>query len=97
MESVFENQHEYYLNILRMKVKICLMSIVYKKAIVLSNDGRKEFSTGEIVNMMSVDIQTIEDCLQLSMFFIKFSKFGQLLIYFPQIQLTSFGRLPYSL
>ena len=44
-----------------MKVKTCLMSTVYKKALVLSNDGRKDFSTGQIINMMSVDVQAIVD------------------------------------
>ena len=61
MESVFDNQHEYYLHVLQMDVKTCLMSTVYKKALVLSNDGRRQFSTGQIVNMMSVDIKAIED------------------------------------
>lgn len=48
LESMFESQYEFNLGVLQMKVKTCLMSTVYKKALVLSTDGRKEFSTGQI-------------------------------------------------
>ena len=68
LESLFDNQHEYYLSVLQMKVKTCLISTVYKKALVLSNDGRKNFSTGQIVNMMSVDVQAIVDCIMMGAF-----------------------------
>ena len=54
-------QYEFNLGVLQMKVKTCLMSTVYKKALVLSNDGRRDFSTGQIINMMSVDVQAIVD------------------------------------
>ena len=61
-------QYEFYLGVLQMKVKTCLMSTVYKKALVLSNDGRKDFSTGQIVNMMSVDVQALVDYILMSRF-----------------------------
>lgn len=47
-DLLFTNQHEYCLGVLQMKAKTCLTSIVYRKALVLSNDGRKGFSTGQI-------------------------------------------------
>ena len=50
-----------------MKVKTCFMSTVYKKALFLSADGRKDFSTGQIINMMSVDVQAIVDYISMSM------------------------------
>ena len=67
-ESMFESQYEFHLGVLQMKVKTCLMSTVYKKALVLSNDGRKEFATGQIVNMMSVDVQALVDYVSMSRF-----------------------------
>ena len=70
LESTFESQYEFYLGVLQMKVKTCLISTVYKKALVLSTDGRKEFSTGQIVNLMSVDVQAIVDYISFSMYLI---------------------------
>ncbi|XP_058652419.1 ATP-binding cassette sub-family C member 2-like [Onychostoma macrolepis] len=43
--------------ILGMKVRTALMAAVYKKALVVSNDSRKESTAGEIVNLMSADAQ----------------------------------------
>ena len=70
LDSLLANQYEYCLGVLQMKVKTCLTSIVYKKALVLSNDGRREsgFSTGQIINMMSVDVQIIVDYVNMVSF-----------------------------
>ena len=54
LESIIESQYEFYLGVLSMKVRTCLMSIIYKKSLVLSNDGKKDFNTGEIINLMGV-------------------------------------------
>lgn len=64
-ESMFDAQYMFSLGVLQMRFRTCLLSIVYKKALVLSNDGRKEFSTGQIVNMMGVDVQAIVDYINL--------------------------------
>ena len=66
LDSLFDNQYEFNLGVLQMRVKTCLMSTVFKKALVLSNDGRKDFSTGQIINMMSVDVQSIVDYIMMS-------------------------------
>jgi ABC-type multidrug transport system fused ATPase/permease subunit len=47
-----------------MKIKSSLTSIIYNKSIVLSNDTRQESSTGDIVNLMSVDVQRLQDLVQ---------------------------------
>ena len=54
LESIIANQYEFNLGVLSMKVRTCLISTVYKKSLVLSNDGRKDFNTGEIINLMAV-------------------------------------------
>ncbi|RXN06628.1 canalicular multispecific organic anion transporter 1-like protein [Labeo rohita] len=46
---------------LGMKVRTALMAAVYKKALVVSNDSRKESTAGEIVNLMSADAQRFND------------------------------------
>ena len=47
-----------------MKIKSSLTSVVYNKSLVLSNEARQESSTGDIVNLMSVDVQRLQDLVQ---------------------------------
>lgn len=44
----------------RMRVRAGLVSVIYKKALVLSNDERGR-ATGDIVNLMSVDATRLQD------------------------------------
>jgi ABC-type bacteriocin/lantibiotic exporter with double-glycine peptidase domain len=59
IESVQYNQYEYIIISIAMRVKSCMISAIFKKGLKLSSLGKKEFSTGEIVNLMSVDTQRI--------------------------------------
>lgn len=43
-----------------MRVRAGLVSMIYEKALILSNDGRSSAS-GDIVNLMSVDAMRLED------------------------------------
>ena len=43
-----------------MRVRAGLVSVIYNKALVLSNDERSR-STGDIVNLMSVDAMRLQD------------------------------------
>ena len=45
---------------LRMRVRAGLVTVIYKKALVLSNDERSR-ATGDIVNLMSVDASRLQD------------------------------------
>lgn len=47
-----------------MRFKASLTSAIYKKAMVLSNEDRAAKTTGDIVNLMSVDTQRIQDLSQ---------------------------------
>ncbi|KAI3406538.2 YCF1 [Candida oxycetoniae] len=49
---------------LGMKIRSSLTSAVYDKSLVLSNDSKQESSTGDIVNLMSVDVQRLQDLVQ---------------------------------
>lgn len=44
----------------RMRVRAGLVSVIYKKALILSNDERGRAS-GDIVNLMSVDATRLQD------------------------------------
>ncbi|KAH0624906.1 hypothetical protein JD844_032807, partial [Phrynosoma platyrhinos] len=54
--------HQVYqrLNILTaVKIKTAVVGLVYKKALNLSSSSRQKYTTGEIVNLMSADIQQL--------------------------------------
>lgn len=46
---------------LGMKIKSSLTSVVYNKSMVLSNESKQQSNTGDIVNLMSVDVQRLQD------------------------------------
>lgn len=58
--------HQYFQKAfdLGMKIKTSLTSVIYNKALVLSNETKQEASTGDIVNLMSVDVQRLQDLVQ---------------------------------
>ncbi|XP_054154950.1 ATP-binding cassette sub-family C member 2-like [Oppia nitens] len=60
----FCNAYSYEIfNTMGIRVKSCLTSAIYRKALVLSNDSKRLTPNGEIVNMMTVDCQRIIDYL----------------------------------
>ncbi|KAK6461643.1 P-loop containing nucleoside triphosphate hydrolase protein [Scheffersomyces coipomensis] len=58
--------HQYFQRAfdLGMKIKSSLTSVIYNKALVLSNETKQESTTGDIVNLMSVDVQRLQDLVQ---------------------------------
>ena len=44
-----------------MRIRAGLITAIYRKALVLSNDERTSRPTGEIVNLMSVDASRLQD------------------------------------
>ncbi|KAM4729257.1 ATP-binding cassette sub-family C member 2 [Anableps anableps] len=61
LQSLFLQQYFQRCFVLGMKVRTALMAAVYKKALVMSNDNRKESTVGETVNLMSADAQRFND------------------------------------
>ncbi|KAM4599398.1 ATP-binding cassette sub-family C member 2-like [Fundulus diaphanus] len=61
LQSLFLQQYFQRCLVLGMKVRAALMAAVYKKALVMSNDNRKESTVGETVNLMSADAQRFND------------------------------------
>jgi ATP-binding cassette, subfamily C (CFTR/MRP), member 1 len=47
-----------------MRTKSGVTAAIYRKSVALSNDGRQSKSTGDIVNLMSVDTQRLQDVAQ---------------------------------
>lgn len=58
--------HQYFLNAFDtgMNIKSGLTSVIYQKSLVLSNEASSTSSTGDIVNLMSVDVQRLQDLTQ---------------------------------
>uniref|UniRef100_A0A0K0D577 ABC transmembrane type-1 domain-containing protein n=1 Tax=Angiostrongylus cantonensis TaxID=6313 RepID=A0A0K0D577_ANGCA len=54
---------------LGMNIRSVLTSAVYSKAMSLSNNAKKNKTTGEIVNLMAVDIQRLQDMTTFVMLF----------------------------
>ncbi|EYC24578.1 hypothetical protein Y032_0013g1981 [Ancylostoma ceylanicum] len=71
--AVFQSMilHQYFHLMFRlgMNIRSVLTSAVYSKAMNLSNNARKNRTTGEIVNLMSVDIQRLQDMTTFVMLF----------------------------
>lgn len=47
-----------------MKIKSALTSVIYNKSLTLSNETKQASNTGDIVNLMSVDVQRLQDLVQ---------------------------------
>lgn len=57
VQSVLINVYFHVMFSIGMRVRSSLISAIYRKSLSLSNDARRETTTGEIVNLMSVDAQ----------------------------------------
>ncbi|KAM4632385.1 multidrug resistance-associated protein 1-like isoform 2-T2 [Discoglossus pictus] len=60
-QSLFLHQHDYICWVVGMRLKSAVTGSVYKKALVISSAGRKNSSAGEIVNLISSDVQKLMD------------------------------------
>ncbi|SCV00147.1 LAME_0G07822g1_1 [Lachancea meyersii CBS 8951] len=58
--------HQYFLRAFDtgMNIKSGLTSVIYQKSLLLSNEASATSSTGDIVNLMSVDVQRLQDLTQ---------------------------------
>ncbi|KAH3665603.1 hypothetical protein OGAPHI_003791 [Ogataea philodendri] len=58
--------HQYFTRVFDtgIKVRSSLTSLIYKKSLVLSVEAKQKKSTGDIVNLMSVDTQRLQDLCQ---------------------------------
>ena len=45
--------------IIGMKVKTALISVIYRKSLTMSSAAKRVSNVGEIVNLMSVDVQAL--------------------------------------
>nr|WPH24505.1 ABC transporter subfamily C1 [Tetranychus urticae] len=58
-QSLLDSQCEFWTQVASMKMKSALTATIYRKSLRLSSLGRRNNTTGEVVNLMAVDIQRI--------------------------------------
>lgn len=64
VSSTLSQQNFHLSNTLGMRIKAAVISVIYKKALTMSNDARRTTTIGEIVNLMSVDAERIMEVVQ---------------------------------
>nr|CAD7198501.1 unnamed protein product [Timema douglasi] len=57
LDTLVLTQHFHRMYIVGLRIRTALISAIYRKALRMSNNARKESTVGEIVNLMSVDAQ----------------------------------------
>ncbi|XP_076338372.1 multidrug-Resistance like Protein 1 isoform X1 [Tachypleus tridentatus] len=63
IQSITLSVYFHRMYIVGMRIRTALISVIYRKALVMSNSARKELTMGEIVNLMSVDAQRFMDLM----------------------------------
>ncbi|CAG2107792.1 unnamed protein product, partial [Medioppia subpectinata] len=59
LASVLDAQHGYWSDVMGMRIRTSITSILYEKTVKLSTDGRKHTTAGDLVNMVSKDMTFI--------------------------------------
>uniref|UniRef100_A0A8D2NDY6 ABC-type glutathione-S-conjugate transporter n=1 Tax=Zonotrichia albicollis TaxID=44394 RepID=A0A8D2NDY6_ZONAL len=63
LQTLFEQRYMYMCLVLGLRLRTALTGLVYRKILVMSNASRKAATTGEIVNLVSVDVQKLMDLI----------------------------------
>ena len=61
IQSIFFHQHFDVVFRLGMNIRCSLISMIYRKSLRLSAEGKQKCATGEVINLMSVDSQRFMD------------------------------------
>ncbi|XP_038618795.1 multidrug resistance-associated protein 6 isoform X2 [Tachyglossus aculeatus] len=63
LKILFEQHYMYVCFVLGMRLKTALVGLIYRKVLALSSAARKATAVGEIVNLVSVDVQRLVDAV----------------------------------
>ncbi|XP_053370822.1 multidrug resistance-associated protein 1-like [Clarias gariepinus] len=61
LQSLFNHQYMYSCFTVGMRVKTAIMGLVYRKSLAISSTARRTCTVGDIVNLVSTDIQKLMD------------------------------------
>ncbi|CAK7304477.1 ATP-binding cassette sub-family C member 6 [Vulpes lagopus] len=63
LQSLLEQHYMYKLKVLQMRLRTAITGLVYRKVLVLSSASRKASAVGDVVNLVSVDVQRLTECI----------------------------------
>ncbi|XP_071426855.1 ATP-binding cassette sub-family C member 6 isoform X2 [Pithys albifrons albifrons] len=63
LQTLFEQRYMYMCLVLGLRLKTAVIGLVYRKILLMSNASRKAATIGEIVNLVSVDVQKLMDLI----------------------------------
>ncbi|NXU55837.1 MRP6 protein, partial [Turnix velox] len=63
LQTLFEQRYMYMCLVLGLRLKTAVTGLVYRKILLMSNASRKAATVGEIVNLVSVDVQKLMDLI----------------------------------
>ncbi|NWH60925.1 MRP1 protein, partial [Geococcyx californianus] len=63
LQTLFEQRYMYMCLVLGLRLRTAVTGLVYRKILVMSNASRKVATVGEIVNLVSVDVQKLMDLI----------------------------------
>ncbi|NXV78507.1 MRP6 protein, partial [Atlantisia rogersi] len=63
LQTLFEQRYMYMCLVLGLRLRTAVTGLVYRKILVMSNASRKASTVGEIVNLLSVDVQKLMDLI----------------------------------
>ncbi|XP_042293272.1 ATP-binding cassette sub-family C member 6 isoform X2 [Sceloporus undulatus] len=63
LRTLFEQQYMYMCLVLGVRLKTAITGLIYRKVLIMSNAAKKATTVGEIVNLVSVDMQKLMDLI----------------------------------
>ena len=66
-------------------IKSSVTSAIYRKSLTISSAGKKDTTTGEVVNLMSVDTQRVVD-MMVRMTYLILARFTHSRMFFPSFE-----------
>ncbi|XP_060028890.1 ATP-binding cassette sub-family C member 6 isoform X14 [Erinaceus europaeus] len=63
LQTLLEQHYMYILKVLQMRLRTAVTGLVYRKVLTLSSGSRKASSVGDVVNLVSVDLQRLTECI----------------------------------
>ncbi|MEJ1287069.1 hypothetical protein NN561_018084 [Cricetulus griseus] len=92
LQTLFEQQHMYRVKVLQMRLRTAITGLIYRKVLVLSSSSRKSSAAGDVVNLVSVDVQRLtESVLYLNALWLPFLWIIVCFVYLWQVALVVFA------
>uniref|UniRef100_A0A8C5LAH4 ATP-binding cassette sub-family C member 6 n=1 Tax=Jaculus jaculus TaxID=51337 RepID=A0A8C5LAH4_JACJA len=86
LQTLFEQQHMYRIKVLQMRLRTAVTGLVYRKVLALSSGSRRSSAAGDVVNLVSVDVQRlVESVLYLNSLWLLFFWIAICFVYLWQL------------